>query len=277
MIGSSSLSFIKMHGLGNDFVFLDVRQKPLLINHLFIKQLANRQRGIGCDQVIVIDHPSHHQATVKMRIFNADGNEVGACGNGTRCLGALLTRQTQKPQHFIETSDRILSTLTTDQSVKVSMGQPVLEWQHIPLAKETDPLFLPIDIAGLQPPVAVGMGNPHLVFFVKALEDFDLDRWGEELAHHPLFPEGTNVECVQLVDRHHVRMRVWERGTGITQSCATGACAVVVAGVLRGLLDRDVTVHLEGGNLLISYHDTVTVEGPVNFVFEGCLDADFRF
>lgn len=269
-------NFTKMHGLGNDFVFIDNREKNFELPPIFIQALSDRKRGIGFDQLIVVCAPQNSQADVGMRIFNADGREVGACGNATRCLGALLNRETSQHSHVIESPRGLLKTYVHDKDqIEVNMGPPLLAWDEIPLSKPFDPLFLPIQVKDFDLPCAVSMGNPHLVFFVSDLDNVHLERKGKELSFHPLFPEQTNVEFVQIIDRRYVKMRVWERGTGVTESCASGACAVVVAGVLRGLLENQVTVELDGGSLEISYDGDVSVRGPVSFVYSGVLDTTY--
>lgn len=262
-----------MHGLGNDFVVLDIRVQDLSLSSATIQRLSDRRFGIGCDQFIVIDKPSSVSADIRMRIFNADGGEVKACGNATRCMGAYLQRQTSKTDHMIETAAGMLKTsVQSNRMVAVNMGSPSLKWADIPLRSEVDTLFLPIHVPDMEAPAAVSMGNPHLIFFVPDIQEINLERFGKELSHHHLFPEGTNVEIVQILTRSNIRMRVWERGTGITLACATGACASVVAGVKRGILDSQVTVNLEGGDLKIHYDTTVTMYGPVTFTFEGSFE-----
>ena len=268
-----NISFTKMHGLGNDFVIVDQRINTLPVSSKLIQYLSHRHLGIGCDQFITLDNDrtQDDRADIYMRIFNADGTEVSACGNATRCIGAYLQRQTGKSLHKVRTTADILITTVIDKNtVSVNMGQPSLRWQDIPLSKDVDTLFLPIDIPGMSVPAAVSMGNPHLIFFVSSVNGFELERFGRELSCHPLFPEQTNVEIVQVLSRQELRMRVWERGTGITMSCATGACASVVASIKRGLVDNTVTVKLDGGDLEINYnHDTVTMCGAISFSFEG--------
>jgi diaminopimelate epimerase len=272
----ASLFFTKMHGLGNDFIFLDQRKKSFSLTSSMVRALSDRRRGIGCDQLILLSHPTRPRANISMRIFNGDGTEVGACGNATRCLGALLKEETGFPQHFIETPKNLLKTSTCeDGDVEVDMGRPLMGWDDIPLSHSLDPLCLPIQVLDFDYPSAINMGNPHLVFFVPNVDQICVERYGKELEHNPFFPEGTNVEFVEIKDRHYVRMRVWERGTGITQSCASGACAVVVAGVLKGLLEPSVTVELDGGNLQIFYDQTVVMKGPVSFVCSGVIDQRF--
>lgn len=263
-------TFTKMHGLGNDFIIIDQRHQSFPIVTLFIQQLSNRRLGIGCDQFIILSEPIDVNADIFMRIFNADGSEVYACGNATRCMGAYLQRQTGKTKHCIQTSvDLLYTTVIEDNIVSVDMGKPLWAWHEIPLSQDVDTLFLPIEIPGMSTPAAISMGNPHLIFFVSSLDAIDLERFGRELSCHPLFPQQTNVELVQILSRQSLRMRVWERGTGITLSCATGACASVVASVKRGLVDAAVTVHLDGGDLDIRYEDTVVMQGTVNFSFDG--------
>lgn len=265
-----------MHGLGNDFVVIDQRHQsvPLPLTSSLIQQLSNRRFGIGCDQLIVIEKPRTSQADIYMRIFNADGNEVNACGNATRCISVYLHQQTAKTTHTIETAAGLLNTvIQPDGLVAVDMGVPSLAWQDIPLREEVNTLFVPLHVPDFDAPTTVSVGNPHLIFFVKDVQSIDLHRFGQELSHHPLFPEGTNVEIVEVATRHTIRMRVWERGTGITLSCATGACASVVAGIKRGLLNSPVTVHLDGGELKVAYDERITMYGPAAFIFEGTFDT----
>ena len=266
-------SFTKMHGLGNDFVFIDGRNQSITLSKKDIQRLSDRRFGIGCDQLLVLEAPKNPEADIFMRIYNADGTEAGACGNATRCLGALLAEKTGHARHVIETVSGLLETHHKKGITRVNMGVPKMDWRSIPLSEDVDTLFLPIAPIGMEAPVAVSMGNPHLIFFVKEVEAVDLERLGAELTHHPLFPQGTNVEIVEIKTPGIIRMRVWERGTGITLACASGACAAVVAGVRRGLLDPSVLVHLDGGDLSIHYQETVWMEGPTTLSFEGSFKS----
>ena len=264
--------FVKMHGLGNDFVVLDARAQPLPpLTAAFARELADRRSGIGCDQLIVLE-PSN-SADLRMRIFNPDGGEVGACGNATRAVGLLEGRPVR-----IETLGGELTAEPGTGGIAVDMGQPRLEWDQIPLAYAMDTLSLPVAWETLENPVAVSMGNPHAVFFVDDCDAVELDRLGPEIEHDPLFPERVNVNVATIADRTHIRLQVWERGAGLTLACGTGACATAVAAMRRGLTDRAVTVSLPGGDLGISWgaDHRVTMTGPATESFRGSFEsADF--
>jgi diaminopimelate epimerase len=267
--------FVKMHGLGNDFIILDGRKTPFVPSHAEIVRLSDRRAGIGCDQLIVLAYDPDHDAF--MRIFNADGGEVEACGNATRCVGAYLAKDSGNARQVLRTVAGLLETHTEGDETTVNMGAPRLTPEAIGLAKDVDPLYLPLGIPHLPAPAAISMGNPHMVFFMDSLEGLALERLGKELAHHALYPQGTNVEFTQVLSRQRVRMRVWERGTGVTPACATGACATVVAGVLRGLLEsgKECEVVMDGGILLVTYDgEKVLMRGKVKHVFQGTFHHD---
>lgn len=265
--------FIKMNGLGNDFVILDHREEETLLTPEHIQRIAHRRFGIGCDQLIILEPATDPNADVFMRIFNADGQEAGACGNATRCLGSLLATEFKRPGCVIQTVSGLLKTHKQDDGlVQVDMGLPRLEWQEIPLSKACDTLHLPIEKGVLKDPVAVSMGNPHMVFFVNDVQGIDIYNLGAQLTNHELYPEKANVEFVEVLDRHTLRVRVYERGTGVTMACGTGACASVVAAHRRGLIDTHAKVILDGGELDISYEKTVMISGPVGYSFTGTYD-----
>jgi diaminopimelate epimerase len=280
MTESAAWPFRKMHGLGNDFVVLDARARPMSLDPARARSIADRRTGIGCDQVIVIAPPQASGADARMRIFNPDGSEVGACGNATRCVAWLLMRESGRPHVVIETTAGLLRAEATGADrVTVAMGPPHLEWQSIPLAGPADTLRLPISAGPLSDPVAVSMGNPHAVFFVPDAEAVDLAALGPGIEHHPLFPERTNVEVAQILpspdpDCGRIRMRVWERGAGITLACGTGACATLVAAVRRGLCPRRADLILDGGVLRIEWPEggAVRMNGAVATSFTGLID-----
>ncbi|MBN9413488.1 MAG: diaminopimelate epimerase [Candidatus Paracaedimonas acanthamoebae] len=266
------IPFVKMHGLGNDFVILERTQLLPMLETKHIKLICDRRFGIGCDQLIITE-PSA-TADIFMHIYNADGSEAGACGNATRCLGYLLTQQDQKNTHTIQTISGYLEAETFENgNVKVDFGPPSLKWQDIPLAEDVDTLNLPIDYNGLQNPVAVSVGNPHMVFFVYDVESVDLKKLGGTLTRHPLYVEGANVEIVEILGEHTLRLRVYERGVGITPACGTGAAASVVAAKHRGHIKTPTKVILDGGELLIDYQETVTMSGLVTLTFQGQLNS----
>lgn len=264
-----------MHGTGNDFVVLDARTHPLTVTAELAARLSDRHFGIGCDQLVVL-HPSQ-TADVRMQIFNADGSEISTCGNATRCVADRVMRERSSATATIETRAGIRTgTRTGDGAVEVNMGAPKFDWQEIPLAESRNTLHLGLAEGLLMDPVAVNMGNPHMIFFVHDLAHIKMAEWGEKLEHNPLFPERVNVSAVQVLSPEHLRMLVWERGTGLTLACGSAACAAVVAGVRRELCQRQARVELPGGDLHIAWQQdgAVRMSGAVTDVFEGVVAID---
>lgn len=268
-----SRDFLKMHGLGNDFVVIDARTAPYAPTAQQVRAIADRKTGVGCDQFIVIEPPVQPGSQGFMRIRNADGGEVGACGNAARCVGWLLMTEAGTRRTLFEMPSGLVEATLGDGTVTVDMGPARLAWNEIPLASAMDTLHLPVDVAGLPAPVAVSMGNPHCVFIVDDAEAVDVAALGPGLEHHPLFPERTNVEFISVLSPTAIRMRVWERGVGITQACGTGSCAAWVAAVRRGLVGCRGDVVLDGGTLTIEWRDDgrVLMTGPVAVSFTGTL------
>ncbi len=275
MLRCKGPSFVKMHGLGNDFVVLDHRQSPLLLDRAAICAIADRRTGVGCDQLIMLVPPRTTGADVFMVICNADGSNAAACGNAARCVGALLMDELKRNTLIIETLAGLLHLCRSDDGlVTVNMGVARLDWHDIPLAHAMDTLHLPLRAGPLTDAVCVSMGNPHTVFFVPEADAVDLAAFGPRLECNALFPEKTNVEIVQFINYKSLRVRVWERGVGITRACGTGACAAVVAAVRRGLLpSRQAEVLLDGGSLSILWSDNeqVIMTGPAVASFVGTL------
>lgn len=276
-----TLSFCKMHGLGNDFVVIDLRPERgredsarTGFSVAEVRAIADRHTGVGCDQFITIEPSRRAEAVAWMGIRNADGSTVAACGNATRCVAAVLMAESGSRQTVIETAAGLLqATAAADGMVTVDMGPARLDWAEIPLAQPMDTLHLDIALGTLADPVAVSMGNPHLVFFVPDVQEIPLEYLGPALETHSLFPARTNVEIATVNPDGSLRMRVWERGAGITRACGTGACAVLVAAARRGLVPRQATVRLDGGALDISWRDDthVLMTGPVATSFTGVL------
>ncbi|MEL7114542.1 MAG: diaminopimelate epimerase [Pseudomonadota bacterium] len=267
---SNGLRFMKMHGLGNDFVVIDGRGDGVRLTPELVRALADRHRGVGFDQLALIEDGSDLQIT----FYNADGSQSAACGNATRCIADRELRMTGAKDLVIDVTGR--GTLHAERRssglVAVNMGHPLLEWQDIPLSEATDTLHLPID----GDPVGTGMGNPHCTFFVDDVAQIDLARIGPEIEHHPLFPERTNVQFAEILDREHLRMRVWERGTGITLASGSSSCATAVAAARRGLTERRVEVLLDGGPLDIDWRDDgVWMMGATAHVFDAHLTPEF--
>jgi diaminopimelate epimerase len=261
-------AFTKMHGLGNDFVVLDTRAQALPpMSPALARALADRRTGIGCDQVILLE-PSD-AADFRMRIFNSDGGEVEACGNATRAVAMLHGEPAQ-----IETPGGILAVRPGQGGAAVDMGEPRFEWDAIPLAYAMDTAALPVGWDELEQPAAVNVGNPHAVFFVDNCDDVDLEVLGPEIERDPLFPERINVNVATIENDASIRLRVWERGAGLTRACGTGACATAVAAMRRGLVQSEVTVNLPGGALLIAWGDDgrITMTGPATESYRGTFD-----
>jgi diaminopimelate epimerase len=273
-----SRPFLKMNGAGNDFVVVEARSAPFHPGPEAARAIADRATGIGCDQIIAIE-PSG-RADAFMRIWNADGGEVEACGNATRCVGWLLLKASGRETATIETVAGLLGVSRAgEDQITVDMGRPGLDWAAIPLAEEMDTRGIelqvgPIDAPILHTPGCVNMGNPHTVFFVADAETAPVREVGSMIEHHHLFPERTNVEFAQIKARDRIRLRVWERGVGETAACGTGACATLVAAARRGLTDRKATLEMNGGELIIDWReadDHVLMTGPVALEFTGTL------
>jgi diaminopimelate epimerase len=277
-MGAMSRPFLKMNGLGNDFVVVEARDQPFEPSADDVRAIADRGKGVGCDQLISIS--SSDKADAFVRFWNADGEEVDACGNGSRCAALLLMQASDKLQTTMETKSGLLSARRAGAAkVTVDMGEPRLDWTQIPLAEEMDTRGIelqvgPIDNPVLHTPGCVSMGNPHVVFFVPDVDQVGVREVGSMVEHHPLFPEGVNVGFAQIKAPDRIRLRVWERGAGLTKACGTGACAALVAAHRRGLVGRNATLELDGGELTIEWRETdnhVIMTGPAEIDFAGTL------
>jgi diaminopimelate epimerase len=273
--------FRKMNGLGNDFVVLDRRRDDSAISAGAVRALADRHSGIGCDQLILVERPRLPAAQVFMRILNADGSEAEACGNAARCIARLVAEETGDRRVRIETLAGLLDAeLMGDGRVAVDMGPPRTGWRDIPLAREMDTSTVDLVAGPLSNPVCTSMGNPHATFFVADADAVDLAAFGPRLEHDPLFPERANIGVATVCDRRRIRLRVWERGAGITRACGSGACAALVAAHRRGLTERHATLALDGGDLDILWRPNgeegpghVMMTGPATLAFEGSFNA----
>ncbi len=261
--------FTKMHGLGNDFVVFDARQQALPLTFQQVRGISDRHTGIGCDQLFVLE-PSE-RADVFMRIWNADGGEVAACGNGARCVAALLGGSP-----VIETLAGLIESEAGDAAASVDLGRPAFEWDAVPLAYAMDTLDMPVGWGALERPGAVSVGNPHVVFFVSDTDAVPLGTLGPEIEHDPLFPEGVNAGAAQVLARDHIKLRVWERGAGLTRACGTGAVAAALVAMRRGLVDRAVRVSLPGGDVAVEWRADghAVLSGPAVTSFTGEVDTD---
>ncbi len=281
MTSPLTIPFVKMNGLGNDFVVVDGRDRPVHIGAEEARHLADRAAGIGCDQVIVLE-PSP-DADVRMRILNADGSEVSACGNATRCVAWLLADETGRRHVTIDTdAGSLAADVGGIDTITVDMGRPRFGWQDIPLAEpfhDTRQIELqagPIDRPVLHSPSVVNVGNPHAVFWVDDVDSIDLGRVGPLLENHPIFPERANISIAQVTSRTSMRIRTWERGAGLTRACGTAACAAAVCAMRKRLTERKVSVTLPGGVLVIEWtpEDRIMMTGPAELEFKGQLKRD---
>jgi diaminopimelate epimerase len=268
--------FWKMHGCGNDFVVFDERAAPLGLSATRAAAIANRRTGVGCDQFIVIEPPPpNSNADAFMRIHNPDGGEAGACGNATRCVADLLARETGRRVQVIRTvAGNLPAHIQPDGRVQVDMGAARLGWADIPLARAMDTLHLDLARGPLADPAAVSMGNPHATFFTSDVEGLDVAALGPSLEHDMLFPERANIAFAEVRAADRIRLRVWERGAGLTLACGSGACAALVNAHRRGLTGRRATVIMDGGELEIEWRDDghVLMTGPVVTSFTGEID-----
>ncbi|HEY4135943.1 MAG TPA: diaminopimelate epimerase [Alphaproteobacteria bacterium] len=264
-----------MHGLGNDFVVIDARTRPFTLSAAQAAAIADRRRGIGCDQIIVLEAGQKSEDAF-MRIRNADGSASAACGNATRCIGGFLMDESGKSRIVIgsEAGD-LFADRSAGGEVTIDFGAPRLKWNEVPLSHEVDTLHLPLAAGPVADPAACSMGNPHGTFFVDDVEALDIAAIGPTLEFAPIFPERANIGFAQVLTRGRIRMRVWERGAGITLACGTGACATLVNAVRRGLADRKARLVLDGGTLAIEWResdDHVLMTGAVAIVARGVID-----
>jgi diaminopimelate epimerase len=274
--------FRKMNGLGNDFVVLDARARPIALDADTVRLIADRDAGIGCDQLIVIAGPQGPGADARMRIWNHDGGEVESCGNASRCIADILMHETGRDTVVVETRGGVLvCTAAGEGRVTVDMGAPRFGWREIPLSEEfrdTRMIELqigPIDAPVLHSPSVVNVGNPHCVFWVKDVEAHDLARLGPMLENHPMFPERANISLAQVTSPSSLTVRVWERGAGLTRACGTAACAAAVCAARKRLTGREAAVTLPGGVLDIAWRehdDHMLMTGPFAYEFDGVLE-----
>lgn len=267
---NNGLPFLKMHGLGNDFVIIDARGIESLMTKRLAQAIGQRHFGVGFDQLVIMRDSEN--ADIDITFWNSDGSQANSCGNASRCVSRLMMDELKKTKIILQTKNGLLSAEAKDELISINMGQPQLTWQEIPLARDVNLIALPLDGA----PSAVGMGNPHCVFVVADVAKVNLETEGELIEHHALFPERTNVEFIQILDRKNIRMRVWERGGMVTLACGSGACAAGVVGYQKGLTERKVSIHLDGGLLGIDWRDDgVWMTGATKLVFKGTLSSEF--
>lgn len=267
---STTIPFIKMHGLGNDFVVIDARERATpLMTPAVARGLGDRRTGIGFDQLILLEPSDAHD--FRVRFFNSDGSEVGACGNGSRAVALL-----HGTPAVIETDGGLLTLEPLEGGARVDMGAPRFDWDRVPLAYPMDTFTMPVGWESLEGPMAVNVGNPHAIFFVDDADAVELERLGPIIEHDPIFPERANVNVASLAGPDHLKLRVWERGAGLTRACGTGACATAVAAIRRGLVQSPVRVTLPGGDLTIAWEagGSILMSGPATEAFRGTFEWD---
>ena len=267
------IEFTKMHGLGNDFVIIDRRSNKIEINDNLIQKLSDRRTGAGCDQLITINNPSNGNADVSIDIFNPSGDKAEACGNGTRCVAKILFDENNKKETLKILSDAgTLIAKKAGDEISVNMGKLTTDWEKIPLSKEMDSLNVPIEVKGFDKGVAVNIGNPHIVFFGKSIENINLNQIGPKIEKHNFFPNKTNVEFIEILNSNTIKMKVWERGAGVTLACGSGACAAVYAGWKKKLIESNAEVQLEKGSLHINIVDEEAImTGPAEISYNGSI------
>ena len=274
---SELTSFRKMQGLGNDFVIFDARERAIPMSGTLARAIADRHFGVGCDTLVLIT-PGTALVDASLRFFNADGGEVESCGNATRCVAKVLMDERGHSRVKLESRGGTLVCSDAGKGqVTVDVGVPKLEWNEIPLTEAVDTIKFPLPLEGtFVPAAAVRMGNPHCVLFVDDAATAPVTQLGPRIERHPLFPNRVNVEFAQVIDRSHIRMRVWERGIGVTLACGTGACATLVAAARRDLADRKAEVQLDGGLLTIEWREDnhVMMTGPATLSFVGEIDLN---
>ena len=264
------IPFLKMHGLGNDFVIIDARKSVDPMTPALAQKIGDRHKGVGFDQLAVI-HPSQ-EAEAELIFWNSDGSTAGACGNATRCIASLLMEETGQTGLTLKTKRGRLVCEKDGVLIRVNMGAPLLDWTQVPLSEERETTDLPLEGT----PAACSMGNPHCTYFTDDISDETLLTVGPATENNPLFPERTNVQLVQVLNRQEARVRVWERGVGVTLASGSSSCAVVVNAHRRGLLDRQATLHLDGGDIEIDWRDDgVWMTGATQKVFSGTFDPSF--
>ena len=272
--------FVKMHGLGNDFVVLDARGAAFELTPARRRAIADRRLGVGCDQLIVLEPPTERDADVFMRIYNPDGGEAGACGNATRCVASVLMDERKTDHVTVQTISGLLESQKTGTAadglpvISVDMGPARLDWRDIPVREACDTNHMPVGLGPLRDPVGTSMGNPHATFFVDSVAAIPLAELGPKLEHDRFFPERANIGVAELVGEDKLRLRVWERGAGLTLACGSGACAALVAASRRGLVKRHAEVIVDGGTLAIEWlrDGHVMMTGGIALAFKGELD-----
>tara|TARA_Y100000590_G_scaffold256606_1_gene288142 strand:- start:179 stop:1006 length:828 start_codon:yes stop_codon:yes gene_type:complete len=273
------INYTKMHGLKNDFIIIDGRDKKISLNKNKIKKISNRKKGLGCDQVVILQKPKKREASAFIKFYNSDGSKTKACGNAARCVAFLLMKECKKKKTLIQTEATMLNaSLAKNNQVSVDIGKAYFKWNQIPIKKKINIEEIDFKVNSLLKPFLVNVGNPHIVFFVKNLEKINLKKVGPKIEKLSLFPERINVNFAKILKNNKIALRVWERGSGITKACGTGASATTVAAVKNKLINKRICyIHMEGGKLKIEYkkNSHIVMTGPIKIVKKGVLNNFF--
>lgn len=269
---TNPVHFIKMHGIGNDFIIIDMRQQSVKLTKRLIAGLCNRRTGIGCDQLVTLHAARKKDIDVAVKFYNKDGTESSTCGNASRCIAQLLLDETQKKVVKLQTKTNILTCKRATKQISVDMGKATFDWWKIPLQSKADTLS--VNVGEYKNGIAVNVGNPHVIFFNKDIDAVNLELMGPKVEIDPLFPERVNVSIGQVISPNHIRLKVWERGSGITLACGSAACAAVAGGHAKGLISTNVDVDLPGGclNITIADNQHLWMTGATSYVFDGTFD-----
>ena len=272
------VNYTKMHGLKNDFIIIDGREREISLNKNKIKQISDRKRGLGCDQVVILEKPKK-KASVFVKFYNSDGSKTKACGNAARCVAFMLMREYKRKKIIIQTEASLLNAyLVNNKNVSVDIGKAYFKWNQIPLKKKIDISEIDFKVNSHIKPVLVNVGNPHIIFFVKNLKKINLKKIGPKIERNSLFPERINVNFAKILNNNKIKLRVWERGSGITKACGTGASATTVAAIKNKLINKRMChIYMEGGKLKIEYkkNGLIVMTGPIKIVKKGVLDNFF--
>ena len=271
-----TINFIKMHGLKNDFIIIDGRHKKIHLLKNNIKKISSRKKGLGCDQIIILEKPRNKKTNVFIKIYNADGSETYACGNASRCVAFLLMKEFKKKRTVIQTKAGFLNAaLKKNNQISVDIGKAYFKWNQIPLKRKMNTKELNFKISNFDNPFVLNVGNPHIVFFTKNLKKINLKKIGPKIEKHPLFPQRINVNFAKITGKNKISLKVWERGVGVTKACGTGASATAVAAIKKKLInDKICYVKMDGGKLKIEYkiNGHIVMTGPVKIIKKGDLE-----
>ena len=273
------INYTKMHGLKNDFIIIDARAKKIFLNKKNIRKISNRKKGLGCDQLVIIEKPKKKKTSAFIKFYNSDGSITKACGNATRCVAFLLMKEFKRKKIALETESTLVNAfLTKNNQVSVDIGKAYFKWKQIPLKRKVNINKVNFNIDSYINPTLINVGNPHIIFFMQNLKKINLKKVGPKIEKNPLFPERINVNFAKILKNNKIELRVWERGAGITKACGTGASATVVAAIKNKLINKRICyIHMDGGKLKIEYKKNghIVMTGPIKTVKKGILNNYF--